>query len=100
MTNRRFSVSPAMAVALLARGSGVRSVLVAGSAFAVGESLTGTEQRSYSGRSTHSFDEALERAAPKVPRAVRQKQLLNVQFRIKASNPHIGEYWAILTPVG
>lgn len=93
MTRRRFSVSPAMAIALLA----LFFALGGGSAFAVGESLEGTQQRTIATSSSpHSFDEALQRSARKVPRSLR-KNRLDVRFQIRAGNPHIGEYWAILT---
>jgi hypothetical protein len=93
MIKKRFSVSPAMAIALLA----LFFALGGGSAFAVGESLTGTEQRTISSSSSrHSFDEALEQAAEKVPRSLRSRRL-DVRFQIRASNPHIGEYRALLT---
>jgi hypothetical protein len=94
MTRKRFSFSPATAIALLA----LFFALGGGSAFAVGAATTSTTQLRTvaTARSTHSFDEALNTAARKVPRALRGDRL-TLTYQIRASNPHIAEYLAILS---
>lgn len=93
MTRKRFSVSPAAAIAFLA----LFFALGGGSAFAVGDSTGATQQRTVAtARSAHSFDEALTVAARKVPRADRRNRL-TVTYQIRASNPHIAEYLVILS---
>ncbi|MGH3133136.1 MAG: hypothetical protein ACRDNY_05260 [Gaiellaceae bacterium] len=96
MARTRLSCSPATAIALLA----LFFALGGGSAFAVSESRTGTQQRTISTAvSRHNFDEALDRAARKVPASLRSTRL-DVRYQIKASNPHIAEFWAIISTSG
>jgi len=94
MTRKRISVSPATAIATLA----LFFALGGGSAFAVSEDSSAPQQlREVSrGSSRQSFDEALRAAAAKLTARERRTRL-TVTYQIKASNPHIAEFWAILS---
>jgi hypothetical protein len=97
MMGRRFSVSPTTAIALLAL-----FFALGGSAFAVTDATSESEQQRVvtRARSQHSFDEALNAAAEKVPRSLRGRTRLGVTFQVRVSNPHIAEYYAIISTTG
>lgn len=98
MTRKRISVSPPTAIASLA----LFFALGGGSAFAVSEDTSAPQQlREVSrARSPHDFDEALQRAARGLTPAERKLGRLTVTYQIRASNPHIAEFWAILSAGG
>jgi hypothetical protein len=98
MMGRRFSVSPTTAIAVLA----LFLALGGGSAFAVTDATSRPEQQREvaRARSQHSFDEALNAAAERVPKSLRGRTRLGVTFQVRVSNPHIAEYYAIISTTG